>query len=331
MQTNAHATRVLIENGRAVGVEFRTPGGLKTARARGEVIVSGGAYGSPQLLLLSGIGPAQHLQDMGIQVLHDLPGVGSNLHDHFNTYCAWRISRSLSLNVLHHSIPHQLFAGAKYLFWRGGPMSGNGLYVGALVRSDPALERPDLQMNISAWSTIDRTRDGIISHPFPAFAISPVHLRPEGRGTVRLKSPDPLAPPEIRFNFLRSDYDMQAVITGIRVARKIASQQALKGLVVEEVLPGPAVMTDEQLADEVRLRGVSNLHPVGSCGMGHGPNAVVDPRLRVHGIGGLRVVDASIMPSIIAGNTNAPTIMIGEKASDMILEDARAGSLRHAA
>ena len=215
VQTHAHATRVLIENGRAVGVEYRTPQGLRTARATGEVIVSGGAYGSPQLLLLSGIGPAQHLQDMGIPVLHDLPGVGSNLHDHFNTYCAWRISRSLSLNVLHHSLPHQLVAGMKYVFWRGGPMSGNGLYVGALVRSDPSLERPDLQMNISAWSTIDRTRDGIISHPFPAFAISPVHLRPEGRGTVRLKSPDPLAPPEIRFNFLRSDYDMQAIITGI--------------------------------------------------------------------------------------------------------------------
>src|SRR6185312_13196363 len=225
--TGAHATRVLIENGRATGVEYRTPQGLRTARASGEVIVSGGAYGSPHLLQLSGIGPAQHLQDMGVPVLHDLPGVGSNLHDHFNTYCAWRISRSLSLNVLHHSIPHQLLAGAKYLLWRGGQMSGNGLYVGALVRSDPALERPDLQMNISAWSTIDRTRDGIISHPFPAFAISPVHLRPEGRGTVRLKSPDPLAPPEIRFNFLRSEYDMQAMLAGIRIARKIASQPAL--------------------------------------------------------------------------------------------------------
>jgi choline dehydrogenase len=193
-----------------------------------------------------------------------------------------------------------------------------------MVRSDPSLERPDLQMNISAWSTIDRTRDGIVSHPFPAFAISPVHLRPEGRGTVRLKTPDPLAPPEIRFNFLRSDYDMRAVITGMRIARRIASQPALRNLVVEEVLPGASVSTDEQMADDVRQRGVSNLHPVGSCSMGHGPGAVVDPRLRVHGIGGLRVVDASIMPSIIAGNTNAPTIMIAEKASDMILEDATA-------
>jgi choline dehydrogenase len=164
-----------------------------------------------------------------------------------------------------------------------------------------------------------------------------VHLRPEGRGTVRLKSPDPFAPPEIRFNFLRSDYDMRAVIKGMRIARNIARQNALQMLVVEETSPGSAVMTDEQLADDVRKRGVSNLHPVGSCGMGHGPAAVVDPRLRVHGIDGLRVVDASIMPSIIAGNTNAPTIMIAEKASDMILEDAaakpahRAASLQDAA
>ena len=324
IRTHAHATRVLVENGRAVGVEFQSPRGRETARASGEVIVSGGAYGSPQLLLLSGIGPAEHLRDMGIDVLHDLPGVGSNLHDHFNTYCSWRISRPLSLNTLHHSIPKQLVAGVQYALYRGGPMSGNGLYVGALVRTDKRLERPDLQLNISAWSTIDRTRDGIISHPFPGIAISPVHLRPEGRGTVRLRSPDPLAPPEIRFNFLRSDYDMQAVIAGIRIARQIARQHALQTLLVEETLPGSAVITDEQLAEDVRQRGVSNLHPVGSCGMGHGPGAVVDPRLRVHGVDGLRVVDASIMPSIIAGNTNAPTIMIGEKASDMILEDAAA-------
>jgi choline dehydrogenase len=331
IQTHAHATRVLLENGRAVGVEYRTPQGLRTARARGEVIVSGGAYGSPQLLLLSGIGPAEHLQDMGITVLHDLPGVGSNLHDHFNTFCAWRISRSISLNELHHSIPRQMVAGLQYVLYRGGPMSGNGLYVGALVKSDKSLERPDLQMNISAWSTIDRTRDGIISHPFPGFAISPVHLRPEGRGTVRLKSSDPLAPPEIRFNFLRSEYDMQAVIKGMRIARQIARQHVLQNLVVAETLPGTAVISDEQLADDVRKRGVSNLHPVGSCSMGHGPNAVVDPRLRVHGIAGLRVVDASFMPSIIAGNTNAPTIMIAEKASDMILQDAKAASLPQAA
>ncbi|HUB46318.1 MAG TPA: choline dehydrogenase [Acetobacteraceae bacterium] len=331
IRTHAHATRVLLENGRAAGVEFESPRGRETAHANAEVIVSGGAYGSPQLLLLSGIGPAQHLREMEIPVLHELPGVGSNLHDHFNTFCAWRISRSITLNELHHSIPRQIVAGAQYAFGRRGPMSGNGLYVGAMVRSDKRLERPDIQLNISAWSTIDRNRNGIISHPFPGFAISPVHLRPEGRGTVRLRSPDPFAPPEIRFNFLRSEYDMQAVIAGMRIARQIARQHALQKLLVAETMPGASVITDEQLADDVRKRGVSNLHPVGSCSMGHGPNAVVDPRLRVHGIAGLRVVDASIMPAIIAGNTNAPTIMIAEKASDMILEDARAEPSRRAA
>ena len=226
----------------------------------------------------------------------------------------------------------RLVAGAQYLLYRGGPMSGNGLYVGAMVRSDKRLERPDMQLNISAWSTIDRTRDGIISHPFPGFAISPVHLRPEGRGTVRLRSPDPFAPPEIRFNFLRSEYDMQALIAGMRIAA--ADRAAARAAAVcwwRKRRRDRRSITDEQLADDVRKRGVSNLHPVGICGMGHGPKAVVDPRLRVHGIDALRVVDASIMPSIIAGNTNAPTIMIAEKASDMILQDARAMPQRRAA
>jgi choline dehydrogenase len=323
IQTGAHATRILFEGRKAVGVEFRTPNGPATAHATREVIVSGGAYGSPQLLQLSGVGPAQHLTDLGIKVVHDMPGVGSNLQDHFNTYCTYRISKDLSLNALHYSLRHRLVAGAQYVFLRAGPMSGNGMYVGALVRSDKRLERPDLQFNISAWSTIDRTADGIISHPFPGISISPVHLAPEGRGTVRLKNSDPLAPPEIKFNFLRSDSDMRVMIEGVRIARGIARQNALQQLVVEETAPGVTVQTDEEIAADVRQRGVSNLHPVGTCGMGQGPMAVVDSRLKVHGIAGLRVVDASIMPVIVAGNTNAPTIMIAEKASDMIQEDAR--------
>jgi choline dehydrogenase len=324
IKTRAHATRVLFTDGRASGVEFDTPAGRQIANAGREVIVSGGAYGSPQLLLLSGLGPAQHLTEMGIEVVRDMPGVGSNLQDHFNTYCTYRISRNLSLNALQYSLPHRLVAGARYVFLRSGPMSGNGLYVGALVRSDKRLERPDLQFNISAWSTIDRTRYGIISHPFPGVAISPVHLAPDGRGTVRLNSKDPLAPPQIKFNFLRSDNDMRVMITGVRIARDIARQAALRSLIVEETAPGVATQTDEEIAADVRQRGVSNLHPVGSCGMGSGPMAVVDPRLRVHGVPGLRVVDASIMPVIVAGNTNAPTIMIAEKAAEMIQEDARA-------
>ncbi len=326
IKTRAHARRVLIENGRAVGVEFQTPAGRETARAGREVIVSGGAYGSPHLLQHSGIGPADHLQDVGVPVVHHLPGVGSNLQDHFNTTCTYRISRDLSLNALHYSLPKRLWAGAQYFLFKSGPMSGNGLYVGALVRSDPSLERPDLQLNISAWSTVDRTREGVISHPHPGVSISPVHLRPDGRGTVRLRSPDPLDDPKIHFNFIKSDYDMQVMIKGVRLARDIVRQQAMQKLTVEETLPGIRVRTDEEIIEDTRARGVSNLHPVGSCGMGQGPMAVVDARLRVHGLRGLRVVDASIMPVIVAGNTNAPTIMIAEKASDMIQQDAQAAA-----
>ncbi|WP_428486971.1 GMC family oxidoreductase [Rhodopila sp.] len=326
IKTGAHATRLLFTQGRASGVEFITGRGRETADAGREVIVSGGAYGSPQLLLLSGIGPAQHLADTGIEVVRDLPGVGSNLQDHFNTFCTYRIAKNLSLNALQYSLPHRLVAGARYLFLRSGPMSGNGLYVGALVRSDKRLDRPDLQMNISAWSTIDRTRAGIISHPHPGISISPVHLAPEGRGTVRLKTNDPLAPPEIKFNFLRSENDMRVMIAGVRIARSIVRQQAMQKLIVEETAPGVATCTDEEIAADVRRRGVSNLHPVGSCGMGHGPMAVVDSRLRVHGVPGLRVVDASIMPVIVAGNTNAPTIMIAEKAAEMIQQDDQAAA-----
>ena len=269
----------------------------------------------------------RHLTDNGIEVVHDMAGVGSNLQDHFNTFCTYRISKNLSLNALHYSLTHRLKAGAQYVFLRSGPMSGNGMYVGALVRSDNRLERPDLQFNISAWSTIDRTADAIISHPFPGNLDQP---GPPGRqkdaAAVRLRSSDPLAPPEIRFNFLRNESDMRVMVAGVRIARSIAAQSALQTLLVEETAPGVATHTDDEIAADVRQRGVSNLHPVGTCGMGRGPMAVVDPRLRVHGMAGLRVVDASVMPVIVAGNTNAPTIMIAEKASDMIQQDAAAAA-----
>ncbi|HTI82285.1 MAG TPA: GMC family oxidoreductase N-terminal domain-containing protein [Acetobacteraceae bacterium] len=321
IQTGAHATRVLIENNRAVGVEFQTAQGRRTARADGEVIVSGGAYGSPQLLLLSGLGPAQHLQDIGITVVRDMPAVGSNLHDHFNTYVAWRCTKAITLNDLDRSMLRKAVAGARYALFRSGPMASNGIHAGVFTRSDPRLERPDIQLNLFEWSTLQRDRDRVIPHPFPGFTLSPVHLRPEGRGTVRLASPDPLAPPEVLFDYLRTDYDMQAMLFGLRLCRRIAEQPALKPYIVHELSPGPSLSTDAELADYVRQSGVSNQHPTSSCAMGHGPNTVVDPRLRVHGIQGLRVADASIMPVAVGGNTNAPTIMIGEKAAAMILED----------
>ena len=320
--TQAHATKVLIENGRATGVEYRTTAGVHTARAEREVIVSGGSYGSPHLLQLSGIGPADLLQSLGIPVVQDMPSVGDHLHDHFNIYATYRLTKHVSLNDLAASLPRKIAAGLQYLFTGKGYMNTTGLFAGALIRSDPSMERPDLQINMSAWSTAERNREGIHPHPFPGMTLSPVHLRPEGRGTVRIKSADPRVQPEIKFNFLRSEYDMRALVYGIRMCRTIAAQPALAPFVAEEILPGAAMQSDADMEQVVRERGVSNHHPAGTCRMGPGPGAVVDPRLRVHGIERLRVADASIMPSIIGGNTNAPTIMIGEKAASMILEDA---------
>jgi choline dehydrogenase len=322
IRTGAHATRVTIENNRAVGVEYRSPQGLRQARANAEIVVSGGAYGSPQLLQLSGLGPAEHLHDMGIAVVRDMPAVGANLHDHFNTYLSWRCSKAITLNDLQNSMMRKAIAGVRYALFRSGPMASNGIHAGLFTRSDLRLERPDLQLNLLEWSTVERTKDRVVPHAFPGFTLSPVHLRPDGRGTVRLGSSDPLAPPVIRFDFLRTEYDMRALIAGIRLARKIAEQPALRPYVVEELQPGPMVESDADMATFVRQTGISNHHPSSTCAMGHGANTVVDPRLRVHGIDGLRVADAPIMPSVVAGNTNAPSIMIGEKAATMMLEDA---------
>ena len=324
ISTLSHATRILIENGRAVGVEYQSPRGRETARANREVIVSGGAYGSPHLLQLSGLGPAEHLQDMGIAVVRDMPAVGANLHDHFCTYLSWRCAKKITMNDLENSLLRKAVAGVRYALFRSGPMASNGIHAGLFTRTDPRLERPDMQINLLEWSTLERTKDRVVPHAFPGFTLAPVHLRPDGRGTVRLATPDPLAPPAISFDFLRTEYDMRAMIDGIRLARRIASQPALKPYVMDELMPGSPLSTDAELGDFVRQSGVSNHHPSSSCAMGTGSNTAVDPRLRVHGIGGLRVADASIMPVVVAGNTNAPSIMIGEKAASMILEDAAA-------
>ena len=189
----------------------------------------------------------------------------------------------MTLNDLAASPMMKLMSGMQYVFTRSGHLSNAGIYAGAFVRSDPRLDEPDLQINMFGWSAFERLRTGIKPHPFSAFTLSPVHLRPEGRGTVRIKSPDPMAAPAIQFNFLASDYDFQALIYGTRLSRKIAAQPALKPFVVEEVIPGEACQTDEQMKEEIRLRGVSNLHPVGTCRMGREIDSVVDPRLRVHG------------------------------------------------
>lgn len=323
--TGAHATRVIVEDRRAVGIEYRSREGLRQARARGEVIVAGGSFGSPQLLLLSGIGPAEHLREHGIPVVHDLPGVGANLRDHFYTSLMFRCTRPITMNEVANSWMRQLLAGMQYVLLKRGPLSNNGIFAGVFARSRPSLDRPDIQINTNIWTVASRTKAGMKAHGFPGFTMSPVHLDPSASGTVRLKSPDPFAPPEIRMNFFKNRSDIDAMIAGVRLVRRIASQPALRAYVEEEIAPGPDARDDAAIEAYLRRAGIANLHPVGSCRMGGDDGAPLDPRLRVRGVQGLRVVDASVMPGLPAGNTNAPAIMIGEKAADMILADARAG------
>ena len=322
--TNALATRVVIENGRATGVEYLRNGARQTARARGEVIVCGGVFNSPQLLQLSGLGPGELLRGLGIPVVRDMPAVGADLQDHFYVRLAFRCTKPITLNDVANNPLRKGVAGLQYMLFRTGPLATNGICAGGFARSDQRLERPDIQLNFSLWSFAERTRKGVYPHPFPGFTVSAVHLRPDARGEVRVKSADPLSAPAIRFNFLKTHYDLQALTAGMRLARKIVNQPALSDYVAAELIPGKDVNTDAEFEAAIRRNGISNLHPVGTCRMGTDEAAVLDPRLRVRGIGCLRVVDASVMPSVPAGNTNAPSIMIGEKASDMILEDARA-------
>jgi choline dehydrogenase len=321
--TKAHATRILVENNRAIGVSFVADGILQTARASSEVIVCGGVFNTPQLLQLSGLGPAKLLHKAGIPVICDLPSVGADLKDHFNVRLAFRCTKRITLNHVANSLMWQALAGARYALFRSGPLANHGVCAGAFARSDESLDRPDLQFYFINWSLAERNGIRVRAHNFPGFSVDVVHLRSKSRGTVRIENADPFVPPAIRFNCLRSQGDVRALTAGLRLAREIAQQPALAEYVSEEILPGPKVDTDEEFEAMIRARGTSALHPVGTCRMGVDEGAVLDPRLRVRGVERLRVVDASIMPSLPAGNTNAPVIMIAEKASDMILEDAQ--------
>ena len=265
----------------------------------------------------------EHLRQLGIEIVRDTPAVGAHLQDHFYVRLAYRCTKPITMNELANSLPRKIVAMARYVFFKDGPLAANGVTAGAFGRSDPRLERPDLQFNFSPFSYASRGPNGAIAHTFPGFSLSAVHLRPDARGTVRLKSSDPLVPPAIQFNFLQTQYDLQALTTGVRMARGFTRQPSLAPYVAEEIVPGPTINTDAEFEAAIRENALSNLHPVGTCRMGPEPtDSVVDPRLRVHGIGRLRVVDAAIMPTVPAGNTNAPTIMIAEKAAAMILEDA---------
>jgi choline dehydrogenase len=323
VEVSTHVSRLRIAGGRAVGVEFMTNARTLRARARREILLSAGVFGSPQILMCSGLGPGDHLRSLSIDVARDLPAVGANLHDHIYIQLMFRCKKPITLNDFAASPAWQARALLQYLFRRNGVLSTNGVYAGAFVRTSPELDRPDLQINMNAWSVATRTRAGMKPHRFPGFTLSPVHLRPQGRGSVRLKSADPTSPPAINLKFLATDYDLRAMISGIRIVRKISQQPALAPFVAEEFQPGLGVTTDAELEGFIRTLAYANLHPVGTCRMGVGVESVVDPRLRVRGIDALRVVDASVMPTVTVGNTNAPTIMIAEKAAEMILADAR--------
>lgn len=321
VETKAQATRILFEGRRAAGVEYVQRGETKTARANAEVILAGGAINSPQLLQLSGVGPAGLLREHGIEVVHELPGVGANLQDHFVTGETFRLKKgTISVNELVRG-PRFIGEAFKYLFARKGLLTLSAAHIAVFCKSRPDLAGPDIQFHILP-ATMDPDKlanaQTMELEKEPGLTIAPCQLRPESRGTIRIASPDPLAHPAIQPNYLSDRLDQEVIVAGMRWGRAMAAQPALAKYIEHELLPGADAVTDEELLEHARTWGTTIYHPVGTCAMGRGPTAVVDPHLRVHGVEGLRVVDASIMPRLVSGNTNAPTIMIAEKASDMI-------------
>ena len=315
VMTEAQAERVLLDGRRATGVALRRVGVPGTVAARREVILAAGSIGSPQLLQLSGIGPGDLLRAHGIPVAHDLPGVGENLQDHLQLRLVFKVENVPTLNVRANSLFGRAAIALEYALKRSGPMSMAPSQLGLFARSDPSLETPDLQWHIQPLS-LEKFGDPL--HAFPAFTASVCHLRPQSRGHVRIVSPDPAAHPAIQPNYLAVEADRRAAVAGIRRTREIVGQPALAHYRPEEFKPGAALQTDADLARAAGDIGTTIFHPVGTARMGTDAGAVVAPDLRVHGIAGLRVADASVMPTITSGNTSSPTIMIAEKAADLI-------------
>ncbi len=320
VEISAKAQRIVFDGRRAVAVEYRGAGGLRTVRARKEILVSGGAYNSPQLLQLSGVGPAELLRKHGIDVALDAPGVGHDLQDHMQVRVVMRCAQPITLNDVVNSPVRRMLAGARYAAFRTGPLTIAAGTSGAFFKTNARLATPDIQVHFLPFST-DKMGEKL--HSFSGFTASVCQLRPESRGSLRIGSADPMAPPEIRINYLSAEADRTANVEGLKILRKILQAPALKPYVVDEVDPGRKISSDQELLDYCRARGSTIYHPTSTCRMGTDPLAVVDARLRLRGLEGLRVVDASVMPDLVSGNTNAAIIMIAEKASDMILQDAR--------
>jgi len=320
VETSALAQRILFDGHRADAIEFRQAGVLRTARARKEILVSSGAYNSPQLLQLSGVGPAELLRQHGIDVVLDAPGVGHDLQDHMQVRVVMRCTQSITLNDVVNSPVRRILAGARYAAFRKGPLTIAAGTSGAFFKTSPRLATPDIQIHFLPFST-DKMGERL--HSFSGFSASVCQLRPESRGSLRIRSADPTMAPEIRINYLSTEVDRIANVEGLKVLRRILQAPALRPYVMQEVDPGAKVSTDEELLNYCRARGSTIYHPTSTCRMGSDPLAVVDQSLRVRGLEGLRVVDGSIMPDLVSGNTNAAIIMIAEKASDMILQDSR--------
>jgi choline dehydrogenase len=319
--THAEARRLVLDGRRATGVALRYNGLPSTISARCEVILAAGAIGSPTLLQHSGIGPGALLQEHGIAVRHALPGVGENLQDHLQMRMAYKVSGVRTLNEVASHVWGKMGIGLQYALMRRGPMTMAPSQLGAFAKSDAARETPDLQYHVQPL-TLDRFGEPL--HSFPAFTASVCNLRPTSRGFVRIKDADPHAKPSIKPNYLATEEDRRVAAAAIRLTRRICAAPALARFRPEEFKPGAQYQSDEELARAAGEIGTTIFHPVGTCKMGQDPLAVVDEKLRVHGIAALRVVDASIMPTITSGNTNAPTIMIAEKAAEMIRADSRA-------
>lgn len=324
--TGAQAEHVIFDGKRAAGVAYRGNGTAFVARARAEVLLTSGAVNSPQLLELSGIGDGRRLQALGIDVVHDLRGVGENLQDHLQLRMTFRVQGVRTLNTLAAHWWGKLAIGAEYALLQRGPMSMAPSQLGAFAKSDPddpALTRPDLEYHVQPLS-LDRFGEPL--HNFNAFTASVCHLRPTSRGSIHIASADAGAAPSIAPKYLSTDHDRHVAANALRLTRRIASAPALACYRPEEILPGTRYRSEAELIEAAGAIGTTIFHPVGTCRMGRAddPAAVVDSRLRVRGIAGLRVVDASVMPFITSGNTNSPTIMIAERASDMIRADRRA-------
>ena len=309
VRTHALTTRVLVEGGRAVGVEYRRQGRTLQAHVDGEVLLCGGAVNSPQVLMLSGIGPAAHLRDVGVEVVHDLPGVGTGLQDHpaFPLICTARGSSLKDAESLRHVVD--------YTLRRRGQLTSNVGEGGAFFRSRPDLAEVDLQLH---FAPVKFWQQGLADPDEHALTLAVTLVRVASRGTVRLRSADPTWAPAIDAGYLEQDEDVEALVAGLPRAREVLRGSALADVVTGEWFPGAAAERDDDLRDAVRGGIESLYHPVSSCRMGTDDASVVDPELRVHGVASLRVVDASVMPTLVRGNTNAPTIMIAERAADLV-------------